>query len=92
MDKDELLDLHQEMTELMDRIAEFEDVNPDVFDEYKQLDLGPEDIHESKTEHRRAIFVLGKALAEIISEDEFDTGWGLQNRMDELIEGVEKDL
>ncbi len=41
------------------------------FDDYKALSISPVHIHRSKADHKRAIFILGGELANLMSRDDF---------------------
>ena len=92
MHKDELLQLHEQMVAIMQHFRAREDVGPEMFDEYEALDVSPSDVHKSKNEHKHAIFVLGNALAEAMSEDEFSSAGRIGKRMEELAEDTEQKL
>lgn len=84
MHKDELLELHEEMVAIMEKFEEYDTVNDDVFAPYHQLDIDPSHVHKSKSEHKHAVFVLGNALANAMSEDEFSNAGRISKRMEEL--------
>jgi hypothetical protein len=92
MHKDELLELHEEMVKIKDRLATFEEIDASHFDEYETLDVDPSHVHKSKSEHKHAVFVLGNALASAMSEDEFSSAGRLSKRMEELAEDAEEKL
>lgn len=83
MHKEELIKLHDLMSEVKDY---FEDANDTEFDGYEDLDVGPVDIHESKSEHKHAIFVLGQEMAESMADDEYSERGRISARMEELAE------
>ncbi|PSQ18433.1 metal-binding protein [Halobacteriales archaeon QS_8_69_26] len=89
MHKDELLELHEEMVIIKDYFKSREEVDEDLFDTYESLDVSPDDIHKSKSEHKHAVFVLGNALATAMSEDEFSSAGRLGKRMEELADDAE---
>jgi hypothetical protein len=92
MHKDELLELHEEMVQIKDRLAGFDGINEDHFEEYETLGVDPSHVHKSKSEHKHAVFVLGNALAAAMSEDEFSSAGRLSKRMEELAEDAEEKL
>ena len=92
MHKDELLELHKEMVLIMEYFAEQEDVEEDLFDPYHGLDVDPDDVHKSKSEHKHAVFVLGNALANAMSDDEFSNAGRIGKRMQELAEDAESKI
>jgi len=92
MHKDELLELHDEMVHIKDRLAGFDGINEGHFEEYENLGVDPSHVHKSKSEHKHAVFVLGNALASAMSEDEFSSAGRLSKRMEELAEDAEEKL
>ncbi|WP_435197221.1 UPF0058 family protein [Natronomonas sp. EA1] len=92
MHKDELLELHGHMVEIMETFREMEDVDSSAFEPYGQLDVSPDDVHKSKSEHKHAVFVLGNALAVVMSDDEFSDAGRIGKRMEELAKDAESKL
>ncbi|MFW5903703.1 MAG: UPF0058 family protein [Halolamina sp.] len=92
MHKDELLELHEQMVIIMENFREREDVEVGTFDGYDELDVEPSDIHKSKSEHKHAVFVLGNALANAMSDDEFSSAGRIGKRMQELADDAESRL
>jgi hypothetical protein len=70
--KDELIHLHGLLVELMKEMKEKEDLDDDYFEEYKEVGVGPNEIHKSKEEHKEAIFKLGGLLAEVSNSSVID--------------------
>lgn len=89
MHKDELLELHEQMVIIMENFREREHVDPELFEPYEQLDVDPSHVHKSKSEHKHAVFVLGSALANAMSDDEFSSAGRIGKRMKELAEDAE---
>jgi len=92
MHKDELLELHEQMVTIKDYFAGLDDVDSGLFDPYEDLDVTPDDVHKSKSEHKHAVFVLGNALATAMSEDEFSDAGRIGKRMQELADDAESKL
>ncbi|MFC7177496.1 UPF0058 family protein [Halosegnis marinus] len=92
MHKDELLELHGHMVEIMNTFRGMDAVDSDAFAGYDELDVTPDDVHKSKSEHKHAVFVLGNSLATIMSEDEFSDAGRIGKRMEELAEDAESKL
>ncbi len=92
MHKDELLELHDELVVIMEYFSERENVDASLFDPYHQLDVDPDDVHKSKSEHKHAVFVLGNALASAMSEDEFSSAGRIGKRMQELADDAESKI
>ena len=89
MHKDELLELHEQMVLIMEYFRSQESVDSSLFDPYDELDVEPDHVHKSKSEHKHAVFVLGNALATAMSEDEFSNAGRVGKRMKELADDAE---
>ncbi|RBI61238.1 metal-binding protein [halophilic archaeon] len=92
MHKDELLELHEQMVTIMEYFRDSEDVPAGTFEAYDQLDVDPSHVHKSKSEHKHAVFVLGNALATVMSEDEFSEAGRIGKRMKELADDAEQKI
>ena len=92
MHKDELLELHEQMVTIKDYFVRRDRVDPGLFEPYESLDVEPSHVHKSKSEHKHAVFVLGNALANAMSEDEFSDAGRVGKRMKELAEDAESKL
>jgi hypothetical protein len=92
MHKDELLELHEHMVTIMEYFDEQDETPDELFTPYKELDVTPADVHKSKSEHKHAVFVLGNALANAMSEDEFSDAGRVGKRMKELAEDAESKI
>jgi hypothetical protein len=92
MHKDELLELHEQMVTIKNYFQAREEVEDGLFDPYDSLDVSPDDVHKSKSEHKHAVFVLGNALASAMSEDEFSNAGRVGKRMEELAKDAEQKL
>ena len=92
MHKDELLELHGQLLKIKEYFKAREDPGEDLFAEYEALDVDPSHVHKSKSEHKHAVFVLGNALAEAMSDDEFSNAGRISKRMEELAEDAEQKL
>ncbi len=77
---------------IMEYFRAREDVDPGLFDAYESLDVDPSHVHKSKNEHKHAVFVLGNALAEAMSDEEFSSAGRIGKRMKELAEDAEQKI
>lgn len=80
MHKDELLQLHSLLCQVK---RYFEDSGLPLngeFKEYHTLSVSPQHIHKSKTEHKRAVFLLGKGLSEVVMQGNPDHQARLRER------------
>ena len=92
MHKDELLELHEQLVIIMEYFADRDEVEDGLFEPYRELDVDPSHVHKSKSEHKRAVFVLGNALANAMSEDEFSSAGRIGKRMQELADDAESKI
>ena len=92
MHKDELLELHEQLVIIMEYFADREEVEDGLFEPYRELDVDPSHVHKSKSEHKHAVFVLGNALANAMSEDEFSSAGRIGKRMQELADDAESKI
>ncbi len=89
MHKDELLQLHSLLCQVK---RFFEDAGLPLngeFQEYEDLLVSPQHIHKSKTDHKRAVFMLGKGLSEICLLDNREHLTRLRDRFLRLAAGEE---
>ena len=91
MHKDELLELHEQMVVIMEHFRETEG-EIEGYEVYQELDVDPSDVHKSKSEHKHAVFVLGNALANAMSDDEFSNAGRISKRMEELADDAERKI
>ena len=80
MHKDELLQLHSLLSQMK---RYFEDSGLPLqgeFQEYEGLNCSPQHIHKSKTDHKRAVFLLGKGLSEVVMQGNPDHQARLRER------------
>jgi hypothetical protein len=80
------------MVAIMEYFRDLESTDPELFEPYEEIDVTPDDVHMSKSEHKHAVFVLGNALANAMSEDEFSDAGRVGKRMKELAEDAERKL
>jgi len=92
MHKDELLELHDQLVAIKEYFQSKEAPDEDAFAAYDELDVDPDDVHKSKSEHKHAVFVLGNALADAMSDDEFSNAGRISKRMEELATDAEQKL
>lgn len=85
MHKDELIQLHTLLCQMKNY---FERTVPDGgphFRDYLSYGVSPQHIHKSKLQHKRAVFLLGKDLAETVAgTDEFSNAHKIGVRLSEL--------
>jgi hypothetical protein len=67
MHKDELIQLHTLLWQIRNHL---DDGITDNFKEYEEFGVIPAHIHKSKSQHKQAVFLLGKCLALAMDWDE----------------------
>lgn len=80
MHKDELLQLHSLLCQVKRYLEDSGLPLRGEFGEYDGLNCSPQHIHKSKTDHKRAVFFLGKGLAEVIMQGNPDHQARLRER------------
>ena len=74
MHKDELIQLHTLLCQIKSRFeAESSIREGPRFQEYASFGVSPQHIHKSKSQHKQAVFLLGKELAEVVMEPTMGT-------------------
>lgn len=87
MHKDELLQLHSLLCQVK---RFFEDADLDThgaFDDYDRLEVSPQHIHKSKTDHKRAVFLLGQGLSGLVMHDDPEQRERLVERFTRMANG-----
>jgi len=72
MQKEELIQLHTLFVQIKEEIEKKLNVNG-AFKEYEELGVLPHHIHKSKNAHKKAIFILGKEIAEVFSHNKLSS-------------------
>lgn len=83
MIKKDIVQLHEDIVQIREGL-DTEVANSGLFSEYEEFGVTPDRTHCSKEEHKKAIFMLGEAIASSISNDEFSEAGKLKTRMNEL--------
>lgn len=86
MHKDELIQLHTLLCQVRHVFERAGLGNGGVhFQDYESYGVAPQHIHKSKLQHKRAVFLLGKELADTISgADELSNAHRIGVRLSEL--------
>ena len=72
MKKQELIHLHGLLAEVSSHCEEYEETTVDLTD-YRNLGIRPTSIHQSKTDHKTAVFALAEGITGTITTDEAET-------------------
>jgi hypothetical protein len=92
MHKDELIQMHTLLCQIKNYI---ETTDPSTaatgtFPGYKSMNISPIHVHRSKTEHKKAIFTLGKEIADVLSSGEENGAARMSHRMNEMLSKIER--
>ena len=71
MQKEEIIQLHTLFAQIKNELEEQFPSPAAVFEEYEELGVLPHHVHKSKDDHKRAVFILGKVLAQVFSHDKY---------------------
>lgn len=69
MHKDELIQLHTLLCKMKSHFEAQGYAPAERFAEYQQFGVAPQHIHKSKMQHKKAVFLLGKELADLVMHD-----------------------
>lgn len=72
MKKQELIHLHGLLAEVSAHCEEYQEATVDLTD-YRNLGIRPTSIHQSKTDHKAAVFALADGITRTITTDEVET-------------------
>ncbi|HVL47716.1 MAG TPA: UPF0058 family protein [Candidatus Thermoplasmatota archaeon] len=92
MHKDELIQMHTLLCQLKNHFQAQGRGISGAFDQYESLGVTPLHVHRSKTDHKRAIFLLGKELAGMVSTDDLSNPARVGARMGHLVHKLEKPM
>ena len=70
MQKDELIQMHTLLCQIKNHLQTTGVALGEAFAEYEDLGISPVHVHRSKGDHKRAIFLLGKELAQFAAHGE----------------------
>ncbi len=87
MHKDELLQLHSLLCQVKRYLEDANLPLNDEFGEYESINVSPQHIHKSKTDHKKAVFLLGKGLSEVVMMDNPENRTRLRDRFLRLAAG-----
>lgn len=92
MYKDEMIQLHQFLVYVLKYLAEDDQITNDC-SEYITLKISPHHIHKTKAEHKHAIFVLCKIIAQVIADKEDNClPENVRNSLSDLVRRSEEEL
>ncbi|HVL87004.1 MAG TPA: UPF0058 family protein [Candidatus Thermoplasmatota archaeon] len=89
MHKDELIQMHTLLCQIKNYIESNGSMNG-AFTTYKAMNISPIHVHRSKTEHKKAIFTLGKEIADCLSAGEENGAARMSTRMTEMLMKMER--
>ena len=71
MQKEEIIQLHTLFAQIKNELEQQFQSPVSNFEEYEDLNVLPHHVHKSKDDHKRAVFVLGKVIANVFSHDKY---------------------
>jgi hypothetical protein len=87
MQKDELIQLHMFLLQLKNHLEEMVDNNGGrVFQSYEKLYVTPYHIYKSKREHKLAVFLLSRGIANLLSYNNYPDSEKVSNRLGQISE------
>ncbi|MCJ7570533.1 MAG: UPF0058 family protein, partial [Candidatus Thermoplasmatota archaeon] len=87
MQKDELIQFHMFLLQLKNHLEEMVDNNNGLeFQSYDKLNVTPYHIQKSKREHKLAIFLLSRGIANLLSYNNYPDLEKVSNRLGEISE------
>ena len=90
MQKDELIQMHTLLCQIKNHLQDSGVASEEQFDDYSTLRISPVHVHRSKSDHKRAIFMLGKELASFASHSEFSAAAMISGRFGALADDRER--
>ncbi len=71
MQKEEIIQLHTLFAQIKNEIESQSIHNNGAFMEYENFGVLPHHVHKSKNDHKKAVFILGKEIAQMFSHDKY---------------------
>lgn len=71
MQKEEIIQLHTLFAQIKNELEQQFSSSASTFGEYEELNVLPHHVHKSKDDHKRAVFVLGRVIANVFSHDKY---------------------
>lgn len=85
MQKDELIQLHTFLYQVRNHLEQSCEEDCEEFQEYENLDITPYQVHKSKREHKLAVFILSKGIADILCNSHGNQGLEkISGRLDQM--------
>lgn len=73
MQKEEIIQLHTLFAQIKNEIESQSSHNNGAFMEYEKFGVLPHHVHKSKNDHKKAVFILGKEIAQMFSHDKYSS-------------------
>jgi len=87
MQKDELIQLHSFLLQLKIHLeGMIENNGGKEFISYDKLNITPFQVHKSKREHKLAVFILSKGIANLLSNNKYPGLEKVANRLKQMSE------
>jgi len=87
MQKDELIQFHMFLLQLKNHLAEMaHNYDGLVFQSYDKLNVKPYQINKSKREHKLAVFILSRGIANLLTHNNFPGFEKVSNSLGQISE------
>jgi hypothetical protein len=87
MQKDELIQLHMFLLQLKTHLEDMCRYNGGAeFTPYETLGVTPYQVYKSKREHKLAVFILSKGIADLLSHNNYPSLEKIANRLNQMSE------
>lgn len=73
MQKEEIIQLHTLFAQIKNQLEGKPPHNNGTFIEYEEFGVLPHHVHKSKNDHKKAVFILGKEIAEMFSHNRYSS-------------------
>ncbi len=81
MQKEEIIQLHTLFAQIKNELETQSSEQVPAFDEYDDFDVLPHHVHKSKDDHKKAVFILGKGIAQVFSHDKYSGAGRVAERL-----------
>jgi hypothetical protein len=84
MQKEEIIQLHTLFAQIKNELEGQSPHNNGTFIEYEEFGVLPHHVHKSKNDHKKAVFILGKEIAETFSHNKYSSIGRVAERLNRM--------
>ena len=81
MQKEEIIQLHTLFAQIKNELERQYSGRNEAFEEYDKFGVFPHHVHKSKDDHKKAVFILGKGIAQVFSHDKYSGAGRVAERL-----------